>query len=126
MPSDLQWLRARAIHAYFKDCMGVHSHIHQLAFAFCDFVCFHQNRHDYEWDRVHFRNTPLQCGKSPPFMRSKKLSVALVVFARACAAADRPSSLHPDPAQINDLKAVTREQSRVQSELDRVKTDNAR
>ena len=36
MPTQLQWLRARAIHAYFIGCEGVDSHIHQLVFAFCD------------------------------------------------------------------------------------------
>ena len=36
MPTQLQWLRARAIHAYFIGFEGVDSHIHQLVFAFCD------------------------------------------------------------------------------------------
>ena len=36
MPTALQWLRARAIHADFKGREGVDSHIHQLVFAFCD------------------------------------------------------------------------------------------
>ena len=36
MPTQLQWLRARAIHAYFKDREGVDCHIHRLVFTFCD------------------------------------------------------------------------------------------
>ena len=36
MPSQLQWLRARAIHNYFKDCDGLDCSVHQLVFAFCD------------------------------------------------------------------------------------------
>ena len=36
MPTQLQWLRARAIHACFKGCAGIDSHIHQRVFAFCD------------------------------------------------------------------------------------------
>ena len=36
MPTEIQWLRARAIHAYFKDREGVDTHIYQGVFAFCD------------------------------------------------------------------------------------------
>ena len=36
MPTQLQLLRARAIHAYFRSREGVDSHIYQLIFAFCD------------------------------------------------------------------------------------------
>ena len=36
MPTQLQWLRARAIHAYFKDREGVDCPIHRLVFTFCD------------------------------------------------------------------------------------------
>ena len=36
MPTQIQWLRARAIHAYFKGREGVHSHIYRAVFAFCD------------------------------------------------------------------------------------------
>ena len=36
MPTELQWLRARAIHAYFKDCDRVDSNIRRSVFAFCD------------------------------------------------------------------------------------------
>ena len=36
MPTEIQWLRARAIHAYFKGREGVDTHIYQGVFAFCD------------------------------------------------------------------------------------------
>ena len=36
MPPQIQWLRARAIHAYFNGWRGVDSHIYQTVFAFCD------------------------------------------------------------------------------------------
>ena len=36
MPSQLQWLRARAIHNFFKSGDNVDCSIHQLVFAFCD------------------------------------------------------------------------------------------
>ena len=36
MPSQLQWLRARAIHSFFESCDNVDCSIHQLVFKFCD------------------------------------------------------------------------------------------
>ena len=37
MPTQIQWLRARAIHAYFKKTEGFpDSDIHRLVFTFCD------------------------------------------------------------------------------------------
>ena len=36
MPSQLQWLRARAIHRFFESSDNVDCSIHQLVFKFCD------------------------------------------------------------------------------------------
>ena len=36
MPSQSQWLRARAIHSFFKSSDNVDCSIHQLVFKFCD------------------------------------------------------------------------------------------
>ena len=36
MPSQSQWLRARAIHSFFKSSENVDCVIHQLVFKFCD------------------------------------------------------------------------------------------
>ena len=36
MPSQLQWLRARATHSVFKSSDNVDCSIHQLVFKFCD------------------------------------------------------------------------------------------
>ena len=36
MPSQSQWLRARAIHSFFKSSDDVDCSIHQLVFKFCD------------------------------------------------------------------------------------------
>ena len=36
MPSQVQWLRARAIHSFFKSSDNVDCSIHQLVFKFCD------------------------------------------------------------------------------------------
>ena len=36
MPSQLQWLRARAIHSSLKSSDNVDCSIHQLVFKFCD------------------------------------------------------------------------------------------
>jgi len=36
LPTEAQWLRARAIHAYFEGQERVDTDIHRLVFAFCD------------------------------------------------------------------------------------------
>ena len=36
MPTELQWLRARAIHAFFEGREGVGDNIYQFVFALCD------------------------------------------------------------------------------------------
>ena len=36
MPTQIQWLRARAIHAYLRHGDGVNGHRHRSGFAFCD------------------------------------------------------------------------------------------